>query len=323
MKEIAGNLKRDVKDLLDESANLVTGFFKRGICTVRAVGDKWKAFARDLSDAVDTLMKPPFVDGPEAPAPALNEAAEPTVTIMESEDDRFPVGLQLPLSQADELVRNVGWERYSHNQEPNPVTVKIDYMMNGQSDCYWLPLEIGAPGDLLEQMRDHINQYLLQPDEVSALFNNVPEEHREQLRETFVPTLEESLHDLSMTVLHYLRRHCDISAMVQSSELQAKALPESRRQSFLAATQQAASTLRRAANNGEQSFSDQHQQENDVVRPDHNTQTQPIQATHAAVPANHSQQEERPKSVKLKLKELKAGQNKGTNPKRVHTAPKR
>ena len=101
MKEITGNLKSDVKDLLDESANLVTGFFKRGICTVRAVGDKWKSFARDVSDAVDTLMKPPFVEGPEAPASALDEAAEPTVTIMESEDEHFPVGLQLQLSQAD------------------------------------------------------------------------------------------------------------------------------------------------------------------------------------------------------------------------------
>lgn len=323
MKEIAGNLKRDVKDLLNESANLVTGFFKRGICTVRAVGDKWKAFARDISDAVDTLMKPPFVDGPEAPAPALDETAEPTVTVMESEDNRFPVGLQLPFSQADELVRNVGWERYSHNQEPNRITIKIDYMMNGQSDCYWLPLEIGAPGDLLEQMRDHINQYLSQPKEVAALFNDVPEQHREQLRETFVPTLEESLRDLSMTVLHYLSRHRDISAMVQGSEFQAKALPESRRQDFLTATQQAARTLRRAANNGEQSFSNQHQQKNDVVQPDQNTQNQPVQATPAAVPANHSQQEREHKSVKLRLKELKAGQIEGVSPKRAHTAPKR
>ena len=70
MGEITGNLKRDVKDLLDESASLVTGFFKRGLCTVRAVADKWKAFAHDISDAVDTLMQPPFAEGgPEAPAP--------------------------------------------------------------------------------------------------------------------------------------------------------------------------------------------------------------------------------------------------------------
>ena len=40
MKEITGNLKQDVKDLLGESASLFTGFFKRGACTVRAVADK-------------------------------------------------------------------------------------------------------------------------------------------------------------------------------------------------------------------------------------------------------------------------------------------
>lgn len=59
MKEITGNLKQDVKDLLGESASLFTGFFKRGACTVRAVADKWKAFAHDISAAVDDLMKPP------------------------------------------------------------------------------------------------------------------------------------------------------------------------------------------------------------------------------------------------------------------------
>lgn len=68
MKEITGNLNRDVKELLTESANLVTGFFKRGACTVRAVADKWKAFAQDISNAVNTMMEPPFVgNGPSVP----------------------------------------------------------------------------------------------------------------------------------------------------------------------------------------------------------------------------------------------------------------
>ena len=53
MKEITGNLKRDMKDLLGESANVVTGFFRRGVCTVRAVADKWRTFTQDISAAVD------------------------------------------------------------------------------------------------------------------------------------------------------------------------------------------------------------------------------------------------------------------------------
>lgn len=78
MKEITGNLKQDVKDLLGESASLFTGFFKRGACTVRAVADKWKAFAHDISAAVDDLMKPPFAEGgPEAPMVSLDPEGEP------------------------------------------------------------------------------------------------------------------------------------------------------------------------------------------------------------------------------------------------------
>ena len=78
MKEITGNLKQDVKDLLGESASLFTGFFKRGACTVRAVADKWKAFAHDISAAVDDLMKPPFAEGgPEAPMVNLDSEGEP------------------------------------------------------------------------------------------------------------------------------------------------------------------------------------------------------------------------------------------------------
>lgn len=92
MKEITGNLKQDVKDLLGESASLFTGFFKRGACTVRAVADKWKAFAHDISAAVDDLMKPPFAEGgPEAPMVSLDPEGEPIVTITESMDGVFPL----------------------------------------------------------------------------------------------------------------------------------------------------------------------------------------------------------------------------------------
>ena len=91
MKEITGNLKQDVKDLLGESASLFTGFFKRGVCTVRAVADKWKAFAHDISAAVDDLMKPPFAEGgPEAPMVNLDPEGEPIVTVTESMDERSP-----------------------------------------------------------------------------------------------------------------------------------------------------------------------------------------------------------------------------------------
>ena len=129
MKEITGNLKQDVKDLLGESASLFTGFFKRGACTVRAVADKWKAFAHDISAAVDDLMKPPFAEGgPEAPMVSLDPEGEPIVTITESMDERFPTGKQMSLSQAENYVRQVDQEYREAERTPQAVKVKIDYV---------------------------------------------------------------------------------------------------------------------------------------------------------------------------------------------------
>ena len=42
------------------------------------MADKWKAFAHDISAAVDDLMKPPFAEGgPEAPMVSLDPEGEP------------------------------------------------------------------------------------------------------------------------------------------------------------------------------------------------------------------------------------------------------
>ena len=161
MSEITGNLKKDVKDLLSESANIVTGFFKRGLCTVRAVADKWKAFAQSVSSAADELMKPPFIEGPEAPATDLHPAAEPIVTVTESRDRDFPVGKRMTLSEANEYVRQMDARRHEAKGAPHAVKVKIDYMWGERCDRYWLPLEIGSGrGGLLQQMEQLLAYYL-------------------------------------------------------------------------------------------------------------------------------------------------------------------
>lgn len=303
MKEITGNLRRDVKDLLGESANLVTGFFKRGVCTVRAVADKWKAFARDISNAVDTLMEPPFVgNGSEAPAQELDPAAEPVVTVMESEDSRFPVGMKLPLSQANDLVDKADMEQREEGRLPMPIQVKIDYTKDGRTDRYWLPLEIGAGGDLLTQMQKHIDRYLTSPEEVARLFQDVPEQYQDELRTTFAPLLKQSLRDLSMNVLSYFRRHCDISTLERTSVLQAQALPEAQRESLLTSTNLAVQTLRRTANAGQQQSSPQQER---------------------CVPPQREPQRKNRSSVKLKLAKIKASQPNGTAPHRGRSTPQR
>lgn len=315
MSEITGNLRQDVKDFLNESVNLVTGFFKRGVCTVRAVADKWKAFARDISNAVDMLMEPPFMgNGPEAPAQELDPAAEPVVTVMESKDSRFPAGMKLSLSQANELVGKADMEQMEAGHLPMPVQVKIDYTKDGRTDRYWLPLEIGAGGDLLMQMQEHIDRYLTYPEETARLFQGVPEKYRDELHSVFAPMLEQSLRELSTDVLNYFRRHCDISTLEHTSALQAQALPEAQRESLLTSTKLAVKTLRRAANTGQQQPITQWERfapsESDAPVPP------------AAPPQRKPQGKNRP-STKLKLTQIKAAQSSGTRSHRGRIAPQR
>lgn len=219
MKEITGNLRQDVKDLLGESASLFTGFFKRGVCTVRAVADKWKAFAHDISGTVDKLMKPPFAEGgPEAPAPQLNSKDEPMVTVVESTDEHFPEKLQMPLSQAERRVLQISELYRAHNQEPQPVKVKIDYMKNGQTDRYFLPLQIGAGGSLLSQMREHISSYQANQEKISQLFHSVPDEYRKVLQKELTPFLHNSLDSLSKELLPYFQWHCGVGELGRQLE---------------------------------------------------------------------------------------------------------
>lgn len=251
MKEITGNLKRDMKDLLDESASIFTDFFKRGACTVRAVADKWKAFARDISDAVDELMKPPFAEGgPEAPAPVLNPESEPIVTVIESADEHFPVKLQMPLSRAERHIRRKDEQYREQGRTPQPVKVKIDYMRDGRTDRYFLPLEIGAGGSLLEQMRAHIDTYRASREQVAQLFSEAPEEYRETLQAELTPFIHENLNDLSTQLLPYFQRHCDIAELGRQLDEQAAMLPEKEQAAFRSAARKTVDSLHQSVNLG-------------------------------------------------------------------------
>lgn len=246
MREIAGNLKQDVKDLLSESASTFSSFFKRGVCTVRAVADKWKSFAHDISDAVDTLMKPPFADGgPEAPAAEQSPEAEPIVTVVESVMGELPIGRQMTLSQANEEIRRLDRQYQDAELTAQSVKVKIDYTRDGQTDRYWLPLEIGLGGDLLEQMKGHLDRYRADPEKVSHLFDTLPKEYRE----TLIPFVKENLNELSTGLLPYFRHHCDISALEKQFAAQASILPEKEQQPFREAAKTSITGLRCAANN--------------------------------------------------------------------------
>lgn len=252
MKEITGNLKRDMKDLLGESANVVTGLFRRGVCTVRAVADKWRTFTQDISAAVDELMKPPFLaDGPEASLPTMDEGAEPVVTVVESMDQNFPIGKQMPLSQANDEAARTDAAYLEEELTTQPVKVRIDYIQNGQIDRYYLPLHIGAGENLLEQMERHLETYRADPDRVAALFQQAPEEYRREFEAEFTPFLHESLEGLSQETLRYFQRHCDISELARQFESQVSVLPEGQRADFAERARRTILSLRRTANGTE------------------------------------------------------------------------
>lgn len=299
MKEITGNLKQDVKDLLGESASLFTGFFKRGACTVRAVADKWKAFAHDISDAVDELMKPPFAEGgPEAPAPLLNPKDEPIVTVAESADEHFPEKLQMPLSQAERRVLQIDELYREHDLEPQPVKVKIDYMRKGLTDRYFLPLMVGAGGSLLHQMQSHIKAYQDSRENIGQLFCDAPEEYREALRSELTPFLHQSLDSLSGELLPYFQWHCDVGELAKQLEEQADMLPENERASFQTGAREALDGLRQSVNLGA------------IPEPPVLYREQPTQE--AAIPAVPPAPEKAPppqprSSVKVRLCQIKSG----------------
>lgn len=317
MGEITGNLKRDVKDLLGESASLVTGFFKRGLCTVRAVADKWKAFAHDISAAVDTLMQPPFAEGgPEAPLPALDAGAEPVVTVMESGDKHFPVGKQMPLSQANEYVGRMDAEYTEQDLSAQPVKVSIDYTRNGRTDRYILPLQIGAGGSLLEQMEGLLDSYRAAPERVTALFDKVPEEYRQQFEAAFTPLVHDSIGDLTQNILPYFRQHCAVSELEQQLQAQAAVLPEGQKAAFAETAKTAVLGLRRAANGAPPLETAPKREQPAQAAP----QVRPRPAERQA----RSAETARPrKSVRASLRQIKAKKDAVVAPPNVKTAPQR
>lgn len=251
MSEITGNLKKDVKDLLSESANIVTGFFKRGLCTVRAVADKWKTFAQSISSAADELMKPPFVEGPEAPTANLHPAAEPVVTVMESRDRDFPVGKHMTLSEANEYVRQMDARRHETTGTPHTVKVKIDYMWGESCDRYWLPLEIGTgQGGLLQQMEQRLAHYRADPERIMQEldFSKVDAKYREDFRASFLPFIQKSIDDLNNNLLPYFRNHYSITELKRTAEALIPGMGESRQAQFQKKLEEQIATLRQKVN---------------------------------------------------------------------------
>lgn len=301
MKEIAGNLKRDMKDLLGESASIVAGFFKQGLCTVRGMTNRWKNFTQDISDAVGALFQPFENALPPAPSPER----EPMVTVMESDAPELPVGTRMTLHEAETRIEQCNSERWDSDGGPLPVKVAIDYIMEGEQDRYWLPLNIGAGcRPMLEQMEDYVTACFHHPDAATRDFYNAPEDLGALLHERFGPQLQSDLEKLSTRVLGFFRQHCTISRMEEQFEAQAEAMPEKERDKFKRSMAETITALRLAANTGQQTAAPKREQERPAPQPE---QEHPAPARQTERPPVAGTQRPR-RSVKLRLRQIKGEQ---------------
>ena len=128
--------------------------------------------------------------------------------------------------------------------------VKIDYMKDGRTDRYWLPLEIGAGGSLLEQMRTHIGAYQDGQARINQLFQSVPQEYRTVLQEELTPFIHQSVNELSRGLLPCFQRHCQAADLGKQMEEQAALLPEGEQEAFRSAVQQIMKRLHESINMG-------------------------------------------------------------------------
>lgn len=296
MKEISANLRRDVKDLLGESANIITGFFKNGLCTVCGAATRWNQFTHEISGAVVSLFKSPQ----EALLPDLSPEQEPVVTVMESDDMDLPVGTKMTLSEAEDRISQLRLERFDSDEPDHSVKVAIDYMLDGEVDRYWLPLHTGMGyGSMLTQMQDYVESSLEHSDIVTKPFYEAPEGLAELLHNTFGPQLHDDLKKLADRVLTCFQQHYTISKLEQQFEAQAAVIPEKDQEKFLQHTKSAVIDLRKAANTSR-------------------TDT-PAQERTAPVRDDPPPR----KSVKVKLHEIKKGQAGRSSRPQVRLRPER
>lgn len=304
MKEIAANLKRDVKDLLGENANIVTGFFKQGLCTARGAATRWQNFTRDISGVVSNLFRP-FQNNPQ---PELAPERQPTVTVLSSADENLPTGTRMTLSEAETRISELNESYWNTDELEHPVKVAIDYMMEGETDRYCLPLYTRAGcGSMLEQMQAHVETHLEHPEITTQLFDEAPAGLSQLLHEQFGPQLYDDVEKLATKVIGFFQQHCTIAKMEQQFEKQAQAMPEREQAKFLETMRANVAELRRAANTGR------------IAEP---AQERPAPATPAHQPKREADPKPR-RSVKVQLRQIKEGQTPKPVQRKGHTEPQR
>lgn len=231
------------------------------------------------------------------PQPELSPEREPVVTVLSSADESLPAGTRMTLSEAETRIGELN-ESYWNSGEPDrPVKLAIDYMMEGETDRYCLPLYTGpGRGTMLEQMQFHVERSLEHPEIATRLFDEAPAGLGVLLHEHFGPQLYNDLEKLATRVVTFFRQHYAITQLERQFEKQAQAMPDREKEKFLEATHVNITQLRQAANTGHV--------------------TAPAQVRAAPFAPSRQQEDPKPRrSVKVRLRQIKEEQpGKGRNP---------
>lgn len=306
LREIADNLKRDVKELLDESASIVTELFKNGFFTATGVSNCWKAFANGFSYVAKTLADPLLF------APVVLPEQQPLVTVVESTHADLPAGTTMTLSEAEQKVAELT-RRCLHSDEPDAtVKVAIDYRLGEKQDRYFLPLQIHAgKGGVLEQLQDYVEVAMTSPEIVTLDFYCAPSGLGNLLHEHFGSQIQNDMEKMANQVLSYFQQHNNISLREQQLEKKAAAMPLREQKHFRESTKKMIADLRYFTNTGKAPPGPQHEPPNQSAPSDL-----------ARQPTAVSPQQSRP-SVRVQLRQIKEGQSSKPVLRKSRNAPQR
>lgn len=294
MKKITSSLRQDMKELF-------SAFIRKGLCTVRAIAEKWKEYGKETDAPL-----PPTVHGKNAAR--LLETSGPTVTILDGSLGEHQQGKSLPLFEANELVRQAALQYQQSGQKPPDLRVRFDYMAEGRADSYILPVKLEEQGDLLDHMQAWVDHCRTDPKLVMQLFDHAPEKHQDKLRELLAPVLRDSLNNLSTKMVQHFRRHCEISALEKQLYGQAQAMPKRAQQTFYKTTRESVAALRQAANTESIAFYGRPGQSKEPQQP---------------APVQKGKHEPPRQSVRVQLRQNQARLAARAVPHKARTAPQR
>lgn len=280
---------------------LISAFLHKGLCTVRAMAERWK----ELGAGTD-MAPPPAAKGKKAAR--LMETAGPVVTVLEGQLGKYQQGQKLSLLEANELVRQQAQQYQLSGKEPPALRVRLDYMAEDRVDSYILPIKLDEKGDLLDHMQAWVDHYRTDPKLVTQLFDHAPAQHQDKLRELLTPLLRDSLNNLSTKVVQHFRRHCEISALEKQLYGQAQAMPKRAQQNFYKTTWESIAALRQAANTESLVF---------YGKPDQGKEPQ------QPAPVQKCKHEPSRQSVRVRLRQNQARLAARAVPHKAHTAPQR